>query len=74
MSVPKGEKRQELSSQTHYKSADKAKEADKVFLYQDAELMERHGSVPYWLKLVTIGLIAWGLYYLWTYWTPAGGG
>jgi len=73
MTLPKGEKRKELSSRTHYQSADKARKADKVFLYQDAELMERHGYVPYWLKLVTVGLVIWGLYYLFAYWSPPPG-
>ena len=70
MTLPKSEERQELSSKTHYRSADKAKQSDEIFLYKDAELMERHGYVPYWLKLVTIGLIIWGAYYLWAYWFP----
>ncbi len=70
MTMPEGEERKELSSKTHYRSPEKAKRADEVFLYKDAELMERHGYVPYWLKLVTIGLIIWGLYYMWAYWFP----
>lgn len=70
MTLPKGEERKELSSRTHYRSSDKARKADEVFLYRDAELMERHGYVPYWLKLVAVGLVIWGLYYLWTYWSP----
>lgn len=70
MTMPEGEERKELSSKTHYHSSEKAKRADEVFLYKDAELMERHGYVPYWLKLVTIGLIIWGVYYMWAYWFP----
>jgi hypothetical protein len=70
MTLPEGEERKELSSKTHYRSQVKADKADKIFLYQDAELMERHGYVPYWLKLVTVGLVLWGLYYLWTFWSP----
>jgi hypothetical protein len=70
MTLPTDEERQELSSKTHYRSADKAKKADIVFKYQDADLLERHGYVPYWLKLVTIGLVIWGVYYLWAYWGP----
>jgi hypothetical protein len=70
MTLPTGEERKELSSKTHYRSAEKAKKADVVFLYQDAGLTERHGYVPYWLKLVTIGLVVWGAYYLWAYWAP----
>lgn len=71
MTLPKDEKRQELSSETHYRSHEKAKKANEVFLYHDAGLTERRGYVPYWLKLVTLSLIVWGLYYLWAYWSPS---
>ncbi|MEJ2652747.1 MAG: hypothetical protein P8173_13365 [Gammaproteobacteria bacterium] len=70
MTLPTDEKRQQLSSKTHYRSADKAKKADIVFRYHDADLLERHGYVPYWLKLVTVGLVIWGAYYMWAYWFP----
>jgi hypothetical protein len=70
MTLPKGEKRQELSTKTHYRSDEKAKKADEIFLYRDAGLQERSGYVPYWLKLVTISLIIWSVYYLWAYWSP----
>ena len=70
MTLPEGEKRKELSSHTHYRSPEKAEKADVVYIYQDAGLTERHGYVPYWLKLVTVGLVIWGAYYLWAYWSP----
>lgn len=70
MTLPKGEKRQEYSSETHYRNHEKAEKANEIFLYQDAGLTERHGYVPYWLKLVTISLVIWGIYYLWAYWSP----
>jgi hypothetical protein len=73
MYPPKGEQRQELSSRTHYRSSEKMEKADQEFLYRDADLMERHGYVPYWLKIVTTVLIAWELFYLLTYWSPPAG-
>lgn len=71
MTLPTGEERKELSSRTHYRSDEKARRADELFRYEEANLFERHGYVPYWLKLVAVALVLWGIYYLWAYWSPA---
>ena len=47
---------------------------DSEYTYQSAGIRERHGYVPVWLWVVYIGLIVWGVYYTWTYWTPPAGG
>lgn len=40
-----------------------------AYLYRDSGIQERHGNVPLWLKLVSIGLIIWGIYYTVRYWS-----
>lgn len=47
---------------------------DTEYTYQTAGLRERSGTIPLWLWVVYIGLIVWGVYYTWTYWTPPAGG
>lgn len=42
------------------------------YTYQSAGIRERHGYIPVWLILVAIGLMVWGGYYLFRYWSPAG--
>lgn len=46
---------------------------DTEYTYQTAGLRERHGTIPGWLWGVYIGLLIWGAYYLWAYWTPPAG-
>jgi hypothetical protein len=70
MTLPTGNERQKLASKSHFGSQEKAKEADTLYVYHDAGLVERHGYVPYWLKLVAVVLIIWSVYYLLAYWTP----
>jgi hypothetical protein len=43
-------------------------EEEPVYLYKEAGIRERHGSIPLWLTLVSIGLLAWGVYYMIRYW------
>jgi len=52
---------------TSRSAVEKPKKADIIFKYQDADLLERHGYVPYWLKLMTVCLVIWAVYYLWVY-------
>ena len=40
-----------------------------TYLYEPAGIQERSGSIPTWLKLVALGLILWGLYYMIRYWS-----
>lgn len=54
----------------HFRDSDKREEAKEVYLYKDAELREQLGYIPFWLQLVAVSLLLWGLYYLVTYWTP----
>ena len=44
---------------------------DDVYLYRASGLQERHGAIPWWLKAVSIGLIAWGIYYTIRYWASS---
>lgn len=43
-----------------------------AYIYKDAGLTERHGYIPYWLLLVAVGLVIWGIYYLVSYWHSPG--
>jgi hypothetical protein len=45
------------------------KSEEEVYLYQHAGIQERHGAIPFWLKLVVAGLLLWGAYYLIQYWS-----
>lgn len=45
-------------------------EDQEVYHYAYSGIREQHGFVPLWLKLVTLGLIIWGVYYLIRYWEP----
>ncbi|CAI2719492.1 hypothetical protein [Nitrospina watsonii] len=47
---------------------------DKEYTYQASGIRERHGTIPLWLMLVCLGLLVWGGYYMWTYWSPPGVG
>lgn len=40
-----------------------------TYLYRDSGIQERHGGIPLWLKLVSIGLVLWGIYYTVRYWS-----
>lgn len=48
------------------------KREENLYHYKTAGIRERSGYVPWWLLVVTAGLIIWGLYYLWRYWSPTG--
>lgn len=39
-----------------------------MYRYEPAGIWEKSGSVPLWLKLVSFGLIASGVYYAMRYW------
>jgi len=70
MNEPEYDERQKLSSRTHYRSEEKARRADRLFVFKDSGHIERRGYVPHWLALVSIGLVIWAIYYLWAYWQP----
>ncbi len=38
-----------------------------IYRYEPSGIGERSGHVPLWLKLVTFGLILWGVYYAMRY-------
>ncbi|HTP42022.1 MAG TPA: hypothetical protein VML36_06340 [Nitrospiria bacterium] len=46
----------------------KSRDEDETYLYEAAGIRERHGDIPVWLALVSIGLLAWGVYYMIHYW------
>ncbi|MGP0628692.1 hypothetical protein ACTRW9_03205 [Nitrospina sp. 32_T5] len=56
--------------QTGRQATESKNGSDAEYTYQTAGIRERHGYVPVWLILVCVGLLVWGGYYLWTYWTP----
>jgi hypothetical protein len=39
-----------------------------MYRHEPAGIWERSGYVPLWLKLVSFGLIVWGVYYAMRYW------
>jgi hypothetical protein len=39
-----------------------------VYHYEPSGIRERSGYIPVWLKLISLGLIAWGIYYAIHYW------
>jgi hypothetical protein len=41
-----------------------------VYTYESAGIAEREGSVPFWLWIVVVLLLVWGVYYLVAYWNP----
>ncbi|MFY4730678.1 hypothetical protein [Nitrospira sp. BLG_2] len=43
-------------------------EESAIYRYEPSGICERSGNIPVWLKLVSFGLIVWGLYYAWHYW------
>lgn len=47
-----------------------AEAQEPVYAYRSAGLTEREGRVPLWLWLVVVALLAWGIYYMVTYWHP----
>ncbi|HSE60419.1 MAG TPA: hypothetical protein VLA99_17090 [Nitrospiraceae bacterium] len=40
-----------------------------TYLYEPAGIRERSGYIPTWLKLVALGLIVWGIYYMIRHWS-----
>lgn len=46
-----------------------SEDSEALYLYKNSGLMERHGTVPFWLILVGIGLIVWTIYYIIQYWS-----
>ncbi len=47
----------------------KVPEKEEEYLYQQSGIRERHGAVPWWLKLVVLGLLVWSAYYLVQFWS-----
>jgi hypothetical protein len=43
--------------------------AYQLYLYADAGIREKHGSIPLWLKLVAVALLIWSVYYLIQFWS-----
>lgn len=39
-----------------------------IYRYEPSGIRERCGHIPIWLKLVSLGLMLWGLYYASRYW------
>lgn len=56
---------------TQEREKPESEEQEALYLYKDSGIMERHGTVPLWLMLVGIGLIAWTIYYIIRYWSTA---
>ena len=40
-----------------------------VYRYEPSGIRERNGYIPTWLKLVSLGLIVWGIQYAIRYWS-----
>jgi len=40
-----------------------------IYRYEPSGIRERSGHIPTWLKLVSLGLIVWGIYYMIRYWS-----
>ena len=53
---------QDRSSEPHNRSPE-------TYVYEPAGIHEQSGHIPAWLKLVTGGLIAWGIYYTIRFWS-----
>ncbi len=64
--MTKGTKKQ---SELLSKGTESTHAEDEPYLYQDSGIAERHGAIPLWLKLVSIGLIVWSIYYTIRYWS-----
>ena len=65
-----GKERENRAIESHFDDGDKQDKAKEIFTYEDGGLSERRGYIPHWLKLVAAALLVWGVYYLWTYWSP----
>jgi len=48
----------------------KPRKEGEVFVYKDSGIHENRGYIPFWLILVLIALIVWGIYYTVAYWAP----
>jgi hypothetical protein len=44
-------------------------EKEEEYLYKQSEIRERHGYIPWWLKLVVLVLLVWSIYYLVRFWS-----
>jgi hypothetical protein len=44
------------------------KKPDKTDLYGSSGIYAPHVNVPWWLQIVLIGLIVWGIYYFIRFW------
>jgi hypothetical protein len=64
------QKKSNLSHQDT-ETANKKEGREDVYLYRDSGLQERHGTVPLWLKAVSIGLLVWSIYYTIRYWSTS---
>jgi hypothetical protein len=49
-------------------------EGEELESYAGGEILSRHGPVNRWLLCVYLGLLIWGIYYLFTYWGGLGPG
>lgn len=44
-----------------------------LYVYKDSGIQENHGYIPFWLLLVVIVMVIWGIYYTVKNWLPPGG-
>jgi len=44
---------------------------EEIYEYKAAGIQETHGQVPGWLWLVVVVMSIWGIYYLYSYWSPS---
>lgn len=51
------------------KEQDELNNERNVYLYKDSGISERTGYVPFWLIVVAISLLIWGVYYAVRYWS-----
>ena len=63
---------QDLARVDESRSPEWAHEAEgppEMYVYEPAGIWEYSGYIPLWLKVVSLGLIVWGIYYTIRYWS-----
>ena len=61
-----------MSQQTEHDEQldNEPRKEEEAFLYKDSGIHENRGYIPFWLILVAIALLIWGIYYTIQYWEP----
>lgn len=59
-----------MTTENEQRKSDGGESPKDTFAYGETGIQEKRGGIPLWLILVTVSLIAWGIWYTIAFWSP----